>query len=384
MGTVEQVVLVPHTRPRVAAVAWLRAHAWIGGWWLAGRVLVVAAAFAIHLFGPAGWIRHAERAHALGALGAWDGRWYRIVASSGYLLVPGRQSDPAFFPLFPILLRLGHALGLGYTTAGLLLANLGFLAALVAFHALSREIIGEGRARRATIYLALFPFGYVFSMAYPESCVLAVIALATLAALRRRWLAAAVLMFLATLARPEAFAISLPLLAIAWRQRNELTPAGRGFALGAVVAPVAALGAFSLYLGRVAGDPAAWRVAERAWGREFSPLGVARAVEGLGGAFARDAWVTRDVVAVLIYLVLLAAAAHARIPLPWVAAGAAIVILPLFTGSFDSVGRFGLLAPAAFWGLAALGRNPWAHRLILVLSSALLVGAMVTSPLIFP
>ena len=36
-------------------------------------------------------------------------------------------------------------------------------------------------------FLAIFPFGYVFSMAYPESVVLAAIALAGVAALRGRW-----------------------------------------------------------------------------------------------------------------------------------------------------------------------------------------------------
>src|SRR5205823_530472 len=94
--------------------------------------------------------------------------------------------------------------------------------------------------------------------------------------------------------------------------------------------------------------------------------------------------VLRDVVAVVLYLVLLAVAARVGVPWPWLVGGAAIVVLPLFSGSFDSVGRFGLLAPAAFWGLAALGRDPRAHRLILCLSVPLLAAAMVTLPLRFP
>ena len=59
-------------------------------------------------------------------------------------------------------------------------------------------------------------------------------------------------------------------------------------------------------------------------------------------------------------------------------------MLPLFSGSFDSVGRFGLLAPAAFWGLAAIGRDRRLHRLILAASPPLLVAAIVTLPLTFP
>ncbi|HEY2072190.1 MAG TPA: hypothetical protein VGG88_01310 [Gaiellaceae bacterium] len=358
--------------------------AWIAGWWLLGRAVIVAAALVVHRFGPSGWIHHVEHAHALGPLQAWDGRWYRMVASSGYLLVPGRQSDPAFFPLFPALLRAGHAVGLGYTTSGLVLANVGFLVALVAFYVLTHDLFGDSMARRATAYLAVFPFGFAFSMLYPESIVLALIAFAAIAGMRGRWAWAGLCAAAAALARPEGLFVALPLAVLAWQQRRTLSPWARGVALGAVLAPLAAIGSFSLYLWSVIGDPMAWSQAQRAWGRAFSPFGFVHAITGLGRAFAHDAWVTRDVVAVVLYLVLLAAAARAGVGWPWLLSGLAIVVLPLFSGSFDSVDRFGLLAPAAFWGLAALGRNPRAHRVILGLSVPLLAAAIVVMPLRFP
>jgi hypothetical protein len=362
----------------------LRVLAWIAGWWIAGRTVVLVTAVLVHRFGPLGWIRDVERAHALGPLAAWDGKWYRMVAAHGYLLLPGRQSDPAFFPLYPVLMRGVHALGPGYSTSGLLLANVGFLAALVAFHALSTELLGDDLARRATAYLAVFPLGYAFSMEYPESIVLALVAAAALAALRGRWGIAAVCAGAAALARPEGLFVALPLLVIAWRRREELTPVKRGVALGAVLAPFAAIASFSLYLWATLGEPMAWSVAEQAWGRHFAPLGIADAFGGLGRAFAHDAWITREVVAAVVYLALLAAAARARVAWPWIVSGAAVVVLPLFSASFDSIGRFGLLAPAVFWGLAALGRDPRLHRLILTLSFPLLAAAVVVLPLRYP
>jgi hypothetical protein len=362
----------------------LRALAWIAGWWLAGRAAILAAAVAVHHFGPVGWMTKAQGAHALGPLESWDARWYRMVAGSGYLLVPGRQSDPAFFPLYPVLMRGLHATGLGYTTSGLVLANAGFLVALVAFYALTQTMFSDSMARRAVAYLAVFPFGFAFSMVYPESIVLALIALAALAAMRGRWGWAAACAAAAALARPEGLFVALPLAALAWQQRHELSPRSRGVAIGAVLAPFAAIGSFSLYLWHVLGDPMAWSQAQRAWGREFSPVGAVRAVEGLGRAFAHDAWVTRDVVAVVVYLALLAVAARAGVSWPWLVSGLAIVVLPLFSGSFDSIDRFGLLAPAAFWGLAALGRDPRVNRLILGVSVPLLVAAIIVLPLRFP
>jgi len=358
----------------------LRERRFVVGWWAAGRGLVLATAAVVHL---AGLPRvTGERAdNVLGLLGAWDGRWYRIVAAHGYLLEPGRQSDPAFFPLYPLLLRAGHSLGLGYVTSGLLISNLVFLGALVAFEAVTRELLGAQLARRTAVYVALFPFGFVFSMTYPESVVLCAIAVTTLAALRRRWLLAAVVAALGTLARPEMLFLSLPLLPLALRERD---PRRRGLALGAVAAPVAALGSFSLYLGLRLHDPLAWTHAERAWGRRFTPFGFVTTLERLPRAVAGNTWAIRDVVFFVVYLALLAAALRAGVPRLWVLAGALVVVLPVFSGTFDSIARFGLLAPAVFWGLASLGESRRADLAIRTASAVLLVACTVHVLYVFP
>jgi hypothetical protein len=367
------------------AVAWARRHAWIAVWWAGSRAFVLALALLVHATGrPAGYLRSELAAHPLGLLDSWDGRWYGMVAAHGYLLVNGRQSDPAFFPLFPLLLRAGHTFGIGYSTAGVLIANLALLGALAAFYALTKEVLGESVARRATIYVAIFPLGYVFSMAYPESVVLMLVALAGLAALRGRWLLAAVCAGGAALARPEGIFVALPLLAIAWQTRRDSTPLRRGLALGAVLAPAAALASYPFYLNRVLDDPLAWTQAEHAWGRHFTPLGFVHAFTTLPSQIAQNAWVIRDVAFLFVYLALLVAARRAGTPWPWIAAALAIVVLPVFSGSFTSIGRFGLLAPPFFWGLATLGRNRRADLAIRAVSIALLAAATVTVPYVFP
>jgi hypothetical protein len=364
----------------VGGSARVRAHSWIVGWWALGRGLVLVVAGVVHFFGPFGFTRNDERAHLFGLLGAWDGRWYRIVAAHGYLLEPGRQSDPAFFPLFPLLLRGLHALGIGYFTAGLLISNIAFLAALVAFERVTRHFFDTQFARRATIYLALFPIGYVYSMSYPESLVLLAVSFAILAALKNRWLMAAALLAAGTLARPETLFVALPLLPLALR-----VPArNRGAAIGAILAPIAALASFVLYLALRLHDPLAWTHAERAWGRRFTPLGVLRAVQDLPRAFAGNPWIARDVACFLIYLGLLAAARRAGASRMWIAASAAVVVIPTFSGSFTSDARFGLLAPALFWGIAAIGSSPRKDIAIRTASIALLAAGVATIPLVFP
>src|SRR5204863_853404 len=85
--------------PRDRATAWVA----IAGWWAVSRALVIATAFAVQLlrWPRRGW--YAAHHHPLALLGAWDGRWYRMIAARGYLEVPHHQSDTAFFPLLPVV-----------------------------------------------------------------------------------------------------------------------------------------------------------------------------------------------------------------------------------------------------------------------------------------
>ena len=282
------------------------------------------------------------------------------------------------------MLRAVHAAGVGWGVAGPLLSNAALLAGLALFYALTREIFSDPFARRATTYLAIFPLGYVFSMAYPESVVLVLLTAAPLAALRRHWWLAAVCAGAAALARPEGLFLLVPLGGIAWQQRASLTPVQRGAALAAVLAPPAALVSYSLYLARVLHDPLAWSEAERAWGRRWRITGIFRAFEHIPAVVGHHPWLVRDVICFFGYLGLLYAARRVGTPLAWLAAGFAIVVLPVFTGAFDSIGRFGLLAPPLFWGLAGLTKDVRAERAVRVLCLALLVVGTVSLAYVFP
>src|SRR5581483_183392 len=182
-----------------------------------------------------------------------------------------------------------------------------------------------------------------------------------------------------TLARPEMLFVSLALLPLARAERTR-----RGPALGALLAPVAALASFALYLQVHLHDPLAWTHAERAWGRKFTPLGLYRAIESIPQTFAGNAWIARDVGFFLLYVGLLWLAYRSGVPRAWVLAGALIVVLPTFSGSFHSDARFGLLAPAALWGLAAAGARPRVDTAIRCLSAVLLAGGTLSLAYVFP
>ena len=61
-----------------------------------------------------------------------------------------------------------------------------------------------------------------------------------------------------------------------------------------------------------------------------------------------------------------------------------MVLLPIWSGSFTSDARFGVVAPPIFVGLARLGRNRIADIGIRVISVTLLVAATATILLRWP
>ena len=367
------------------AVSWLRARKEIFAWAVGSRAVVLScAALNQWLHWPRGFFGPQTLAHPLGVLGSWDGSWYQTVAARGYLLVPGHQSDPAFFPLFPILIRTLHATGLSYRSAGVLLANLAFVVAVLAFYELGRELLPEQDARRAAVYVAVFPMGFVFSMAYPESLVFAGIALAAFFALRGRWTAAALAGGVAALARPEGLLYALPLAVIVLRRRHELSGLERGRALAAVFAPAAALLTYPLYLSWSLHNVYAWTWAERGWGRAFRPNGLVTALVHLPAALQAHPWLARDLVFAALYVLLLVIAWRAGVPATWVAVGVLILVLPLWSGSFTSEARFGLLVLPAYWGLAVLGRRRAVGLALPAVCLVLLAAGTLTLPLAFP
>jgi hypothetical protein len=374
-----ETVLASASRP--GAVDWFAERRVLFAWWAGSRTVVVGCALALHGWrSPRGFFGSSTFDDPLGVLRGWDGQWYTRVAMHGYLLVPGKQSDPAFFPLYPIVLRAVHSVGFSWTVSGVLISNLAFLGAMLALYELSRHLLPEADALRAARYAAIFPAGFVFSMVYPESLALVALALAAVFALRGRFGLCAVAAGVAALARPEGVFIAIPIAVIAWRQRQSLDPIQRGAAVGAVLSPLAAAASFPLYLHSSLRDITAWQRAEHEWGRSFSPGGLLHAVETLG----RHPWLARDTLFVLIYLVLLAIAFRAGLPRAWIVAGLLIIMVPLASGSFTSEMRFGLLAPAVYWGLAILGRRRRLDRVLVPLFVVLLAAFTFLLPLQAP
>lgn len=378
----------PLASPRPAALArawdWAVARRELLAWAVGSRVLVFACAYLLHrLHRPQGFfpVRYDAFDSANHVLGSWDGEWYRRVALHGYHFVPGEQSDTAFFPLYPLLLRAVHLVGPDLLLAGLIVSNVAFVVAVLAFAALTRELFDGDTARRAAIWLCVFPLGFVFSMEYPTSLVFAGMALGMLAALRGHWLWAALAVGLASLARPEGAVLVIPLAVLAWQQRDE---APRWRIAAALAAGPLAVASFPVYLWYRIGNIHAWTDAQKEWGRSFHLLGIWDAFAQLPEDLDRHQWLLRDLGFLVAYVVLLLLARRAGVGWAWIVAAALLVVVPLTSGTVVSDARFGMVGFTFYWVLARVVRRPWLEGALQAGCLALVIWWMLTLPLASP
>jgi hypothetical protein len=204
----------------------------------------------------------------LGPLNIWahfDGAWYSLIAKHGY----GLTGSPAFFPLYPLLMRslaelFGGPLTLGALSVwGVLLSLLAFPFALYFIYRIVEEGWGSRVAKVTVLILALFPTSFFFNAAYTESLFLALSA-GSLWALRVRsdLLLACLLAGLATATRNVGVFLLVPLAYEYLRNAREYR--WRGAYL--LLAP-SGLAVYAAYLWWRFGDPLLFYTEQRHWGR---------------------------------------------------------------------------------------------------------------------
>jgi Mannosyltransferase (PIG-V) len=331
----------------------------------------------------------------------WDSVWFLRIAEHGYGAAHGVAA--AFYPLYPLTLAgLGRILGGHYLLAGILVSLAATLGSFALFHRLAEQRLGSDGARRAVLYLAVFPTALFLQAVYSESLFLVLALGAFLLAERGRWLGAGVTTGLAVLTRVSGVAL-LPALAImAWRR----PPAERRRAFASLCVAPLVFAAYPLYLGLERGDAFAFARSQGFWNRHLSAAGPLGGIwDGSRAAWAgvrqlvsgshthyywapvrdadpmRVAAVNLEAFAFLVLLVALTVIAWRRFGAPYGLFAAVSLAIPLSVPSerwpLLSLPRFGIVLFPCFLALATLGGRPRVHTAILVVSSIML-GVAVT------
>ncbi|QBD81401.1 hypothetical protein EPA93_37685 [Ktedonosporobacter rubrisoli] len=145
----------------------------------------------------------------------FDSGFYLSIAQQGYW---GAQtlhgmSNWAFFPLYPLLIRLFTTpFGTSddaFRLVALLVSNLAAIVAGIFLYKLTRRELGDKIAARTVLYLAIFPMGFYLAAIYPESLFLALAVSCTYYARQQRWWIAGLLGGLAALTRPQGVLLAV-------------------------------------------------------------------------------------------------------------------------------------------------------------------------------
>ena len=342
---------------------------------LSRAALVLLTAFAARFLAPMG---------GPGAGGGWflsawvrfDATFYARLAADGYSrLVPYREG---FFPLLPWVV---HVLALPFGgpryeadyIIAIVAANAAYLVALLGLAALTAQLWpGDSSvAKRAMLYLTLFPAALFLFAGYAESLFLALAIWSVVAMRHRRWWLAGALGLLAALTRQVGVLLALPFAyeycrAIGWSWRRI-----RLDAAAVALFPAGPL-IFSLWLWRTTGDPLGWVHAQTLVAtHHLAPPWVT-----LWGArtFVHDlqSWLFwrngSDLLCVALVAALIAAGAR-RLPLGDTAYTAAVWLLTVSYATpvwpLQSDARYMLAAFPALLTLARLGHRRWLNAAVL-------------------
>ena len=205
----------------------------------------------------------------MGLWSHWDGEHYVALAAGGYLRPP-EQVSPAFFPLYPLLMRsfaelFGGPVSWGALSVwGPLISLLALPFALFFVYRIAESGWDTDVARGAVLALAFFPTAFFLNAAYTESLFLALSAGSLWAArVRRDLLLACLLAGLAAATRNVGVFLLVP-LAYEWFRNRDLY---RRRGLYLALAP-AGLVAYAAYLWLRFGDPILFYTDQQKWGRE--------------------------------------------------------------------------------------------------------------------
>jgi hypothetical protein len=197
----------------------------------------------------------------------WDSVWLLAIAQTGY----GADGERgAFFPLYPLLVKVAGLLTGSPLAGAVLLSTAAFLGATYLLHRLTALELGDEAARHAVWALALFPMAFFFSGVYSEALFLLLSIGAVYAGRTENWAWAGALGALGAMTRSAGVLLAVPLVLLyvgqhGWRPRRD--------ALWIALVPLG-LVAFSAILAAAGADPLTPLRAQEVWLRAFAgPFG---------------------------------------------------------------------------------------------------------------
>lgn len=196
---------------------------------------------------------------------------YMHIAQHGYERRPftsDQQANWAFYPLWPVALKLGSLLSSKMLLWGILLCNTLFLLAMIFLYKLISLDFDEPIAMLTSVLLIIYPGSYFFSRPGPEALFMLLVVTSFYAAKKNHWLLAGLLASLAVLSRLQGLLLFFCLLYIYYKQ-YKLTKTHNPKVLSVLLIPIALL-LFMAHLYRLTGNMFASFDIQEAWSQRLS------------------------------------------------------------------------------------------------------------------
>jgi Gpi18-like mannosyltransferase len=152
--------------------------------------------------------------------GRGDVWWYMDIAQNGYEHRPfstEKHANWAFYPLWPIVLKLGSFFIPDMLISGLILSNIFFLLSLIFLYQLISIDFDRNIAMLTSFLVIIFPASHFLSRPGPEALFLFLVVATLLCAKKNQWLLTGIIGSLAVLSRLQGLLLVLPLLFIYYK-----------------------------------------------------------------------------------------------------------------------------------------------------------------------
>src|SRR3972149_6412408 len=294
----------------------------------------------------------------------WDSAWYLNVAEKGYSPTPADlpkvccgQANTAFFPLYPMSVRiLGNLTGSFYNSA-LLISNISLIFSGIFLYKRVLLDYKKDVAKDSVLFMFLFPTGFVLSGIFSESMFLLLTILSFYFAKKNKWFFSGISGFLLSLVRPTGVFCLLPIAYIYLKQNR--------FKLNINVLSLlfypAGLLLFCVYLYKLTGNPFAFSHSE--WGARLSnPFTVLYELLTVS-----DATLVLGLFTILELLLLLYTYLKS-LHIEYLMLSLIVVLLPLINGIQIAIGipRMSSAVFPLFLALALTSKNPGVKKILAV------------------
>ncbi|HYP22745.1 MAG TPA: mannosyltransferase family protein [Actinomycetota bacterium] len=287
----------------------------------------------------------------------WDTGWYLTIVNDGYQTAVNGETNLAFFPLYPLVIRLLTKLGPDPVAAGVAFSLTCFLGALFLLRTLVAEKVSEQVARHTLLLLVFWPFSFFFGLVYTESLFLLLVVGAFFFVHRRHWWLAAACAGLAGATRAVGIFVAVAVVLAYFEKEWSPTVKKSATILGLAAAGLSGLGAFMVFLKVHTGDFLAFLEAQRFWPNRANGISGLRSIPTVLQTRPSATW---DFALVVIYMVpmvlfvVLCVYVLVKIDVVWGGFCLLALLAPVPTGSLASTNRYVLALFPCFVAAAKL------------------------------